>query len=75
MEALRQWAALTDGIALKAEDCADTTELLERIKSRIQQARHRPPQRTPFGVNAWMMALVLGSLSTDWILRKRWNIT
>lgn len=75
MEALRQWAALTDGIALKAEDCADTTELLERIKSRIQQARHRPPQRTPFGVNAWMMALVLGSLCTDWILRKRWNIT
>jgi hypothetical protein len=27
------------------------------------------------GVNAWLLALVVGSLGGEWLLRKKWRMT
>jgi len=74
MELLRQWASLTDGLALKVEDCPDASQMVSQIKSRVEQARRGKPMRHPFGANGWTLTLVLGCLATEWLLRKKWNL-
>ncbi len=74
METLRQWAALSDGLALKAEECDDTGAVIEQIKSKVEQIRRGKAMRQPVGVNGWMMASVLGCLGAEWVLRKKWGL-
>lgn len=74
METLRQWAALTDGLAVKVEDCRDSSGLVAQIKAKVQEIRDSKPHRRPMGVNGWMLAAVLACLGGDWILRKRWGL-
>lgn len=74
MELLRQWASLTDGLALKVEDCPDASQMVSQIKSRVEQARRGKPMRHPFGANGWTLAFVLGCLATEWLMRKKWNL-
>ncbi len=74
METLRQWASLTDGHAIKVEDCHDASAMVSQIKAAVEQIRQGKPMRQPVGVNGWVMALVLGCLGTDWVFRKRWNL-
>ena len=73
MELLGQWASLTDGLALKLEDCPGGGALVAQIKAKVEQARRFKPVRRPAGVNAWVLALVLGCLGAEWILRKQWR--
>ena len=75
MEILQQWASLTDGLALKVEDCPDASEMVSQIKAKVEQARHTKPIRRPIGINGWMLGLVLASLCAEWLLRKRWNLS
>jgi hypothetical protein len=75
MESLQQWAAVSDGLAMKVEDCRDAADLVSQIKAKIEQVRSGKQTRRPIGVNAWMFALVMGCLVTEWLLRKRWQLT
>ena len=74
MENLSQWASLSEGLALRAEDCRDTSDLAGRIARKIEQARDARKIRAPIGVNGWTLALALGCLSLEWVLRKRWDL-
>jgi hypothetical protein len=74
METLRQWASLTDGLAFKVEECDDASGMIEQIRNKVEQIRQGKPMRKPVGVNGWMMALVLGCLGTEWVLRKKWGL-
>src|SRR6266705_1189092 len=62
METLRQWAAVSDGLALKVEDCRNAGDLVAQIKAKIEQVRHGQQIRRPLGVNGWVLATVLGAL-------------
>jgi uncharacterized membrane protein len=74
METLRQWASVSDGLAMKVEDCRDASDLADQIKARIEQVRNAKPMTRPMGVNGWMLALIVGSLAGEWVLRKRWEM-
>ena len=74
MENLSQWASLSDGVALRSEDCHDTTDLSEQIARKVEQARNARKMRAPIGVNGWTLAFALGCLSLEWVLRKRWDL-
>jgi hypothetical protein len=74
METLRQWASVSDGLAMKVEDCRDAGELVNQIKAKIDQVRKGKQMRRPVGINGWMLALLVGCLGGEWILRKRWGL-
>jgi uncharacterized membrane protein len=74
METLQQWASISDGLAMKVEDCRDAADLVAQIKAKIDQVRHGKPMRQPVGVNGWLLTLVLGCLGGEWLLRKRWGL-
>jgi uncharacterized membrane protein len=74
METLQQWASVSDGLAVKVEDCRDAADLVAQIKAKIEQVRHGKQMRRPLGVNGWVLALVVGCLSGEWLLRKRWAL-
>jgi hypothetical protein len=75
METLRQWASVSDGLAFKVEECPDARDLVAQIKAKIEEVRQGKQTRRTFGVNAWTMLLVLGLLGSEYLLRKRWNLT
>ena len=72
METLEQWASVSDGLAVKVEDCRDAAGLVAQIKAKIEQVRRGKQIRRPLGVNGWVLTLVVGCLSGEWLLRKRW---
>jgi len=74
MEILRQWASLSDGLALKVEDCPDASEMVSQIKAKVEQVRHGKPVRRPVGANGWMLSFVLACLGAEWVLRKQWRL-
>jgi uncharacterized membrane protein len=74
METLQQWASISDGLAVKVEDCRDAADLVTQIKAKLEQVRHGKPMRQPVGVNGWLLALVVGCLGGEWLLRKRWGL-
>jgi uncharacterized membrane protein len=74
MEALQQWAAVSDGLAMKVEDCRDANDLVNQIKSKIEQVRRGKQTHLPMGINGWMLAFVLGCLGGEWMLRKKWDL-
>jgi hypothetical protein len=74
MENLQQWASLSDGIALRAEDCHDGSDLVAQIKMKIEQAQQSRLRRMPAGMNIWTFALLIGSLCGEWLLRRKWGL-
>src|SRR6266436_1301382 len=72
METLRQWASVSDGLAVKVEDCRDASDLVNQIKMKIEQVRKGRQVREPLGMNAFTLGLVLAGLGGEWLLRKRW---
>jgi len=74
METLRGWAAISDGIAIRSEECDDPKQLLDEIRSRADEPDRRPAIRRPAGINGWMLAVLVGCLGTEWLLRKRWGM-
>jgi uncharacterized membrane protein len=75
METLQQWASISDGLAMKVEDCRDAGDLVSQIKAKIEQVRHGKQMRRPAGVNGWLLTLVVACLGAEWLLRKRWGLT
>lgn len=74
MESLRQWASVSEGLALKVEDCPDAADLVAQIKAKIEEVRRGKQMRRPMGVNGWMMTLVLTTLGGEYLLRKKWGM-
>jgi hypothetical protein len=74
METLRQWASVSDGLAMKVEDCGDAAHLVRQIKAKIEEVRHGKQMRQPVGMNGWVLAIIAGSLAAEWCLRKRWSL-
>jgi uncharacterized membrane protein len=74
MESLRQWASVSDGLAMKVEECPDAADLVAQIKTKIEQVREGKQMRRPIAVNGWTLGLVLGCLAAEWVLRKRWDL-
>ncbi len=74
METLQQWASISDGLAVKVEDCRDAADLVAQIKAKIEKVRHGKNMHRPAGVNGWLLTLVLGCLVSEWLLRKRWGM-
>jgi hypothetical protein len=60
METLRQWASVTDGLAVKVEDCADANDLVKQIKRKIEEVRQGKRTRHPLGLNFCVFAIALG---------------
>jgi hypothetical protein len=74
MENLRQWAGLTNGLAMRIEDCRDAEELIQKIKRAIDAAKSANRSVTPAGLNAWMLTALLLALCGEWMLRRRWGL-
>lgn len=75
IETLNRWAAISDGLAFKAEECPQAVDLVAQIRKKVEQQVSRPhdtPRRV--GLNAWTFTLLLGCLSAEWFLRKRWGL-
>jgi len=71
METLRQWASVSDGLAVKVEDCRDAADLARAIIAKVETQRQNRQHRQPIGINMFTLGLVLGCLGGEWILRKR----
>lgn len=74
MDMLAQWANLSGGVAVKAEDCRDPGEIISRLRSQTEPPTRVRSRRPPAGMNAWVMAVILACLCTEWALRKRWGM-
>ena len=74
MESLRQWANLSGGVAIKAEECRGLDLLFDDLKNNIDTPRQRKPQTVPAGINGWTMLMLLACLCAEWLLRKRWEL-
>ena len=73
-ETLQQWASVSDGLAVKVEDCRDTADLVSQIKAKLEQVRRGKQIPRPIGMNGLVLALVVGCLGGEWLLRKRWRL-
>ena len=75
METLRQWAAVSEGLAFKVEECPAASDLVAQIKAKVEEIRHGKQMRRAVGVNGWVLLLVLGGLGGEWLVRKRWGLS
>jgi uncharacterized membrane protein len=74
MENLRQWAGVSHGLALKAEEAGSGTELVARLRERIQEARRGRRQRAPLGLDVRTLTVLLLALGGEWTLRRLWRL-
>lgn len=74
LENLRQWASLSQGIAMPIEECRDLEQLTAEIRNRVEALRRARERRVPVGVDGWVLAWLLACLGGEWALRKRWNL-
>jgi hypothetical protein len=74
MENLRQWANLSGGAALRLEDCANSDGIVQAIKRAIEKSETKRRAVAPAGLSPWVLAALLLSLGTEWILRRRWGM-
>lgn len=75
METLLQWASMSNGLAVKAEECSDAKELINQIRDKIEQAQRIKKNPIPLGINLPIFLLLLSCLLSEWILKKHWNVT
>jgi hypothetical protein len=74
MENLRQWAGVSRGLALKAEEAGGGAELVARLRERIEEARRGRRQSSPLGLDGRTLAALLVALGGEWALRRRWEL-
>lgn len=74
MARLRQWASVSQGLAVRAEEGRDVAELLREVIARVEKSRRESPRQEPAGMNVWMFAILMGCLSVEWVLRKKWGL-
>ncbi|MCG8461614.1 MAG: hypothetical protein MI919_35480, partial [Holophagales bacterium] len=74
LENLRQWGAVSRGLALPFEDCTDADALVEMVIERVETLRRERQLHLPLGLDPRVLALLLGALLAEWALRKRWDL-
>jgi uncharacterized membrane protein len=74
MEVLRQFAGISGGVAVEAEAVSDLPALLDRYLQPEQPPRIETSYALPAGINGWILTLLLGCVSIEWLCRKRWNL-
>ena len=74
LENLKQWAALTGGVALPGESPGNLDDVVKLIRTHLETVVRTEQSRLPVGLNGWIMAVVLTLLGAEWCLRKRWNL-
>jgi hypothetical protein len=74
MELLRQWATVSGGNAIKAEDCQDAGALVDSAVRSAESIRRRQSVRRPLGANGWVLTALLAGLGIEWALRRRWQL-
>lgn len=74
MENLRQWAGVSGGLALPAEDVGSAADLVARLRQRVQQARRTRQRREPVGLDGRSLAALLLALGGEWALRRLWRL-
>jgi len=74
MELLRQFAAVSGGLAMEAENEAEVSDALKKFLQPQEQNSQQRVSVLPAGMNGWILALLLACLSFDWLCRKRWNM-
>ncbi len=74
LENLRQWASLSQGLAMPIEECRDMEQLTAEIKERVETLQKTRERRLPVGVNGWVLAWLVACLGGEWALRKRWSL-
>lgn len=75
LENLRQWASLSQGIAVPIEECRDMEQLTAEIRDRAEELLRTRERRLPVGVDGWVLCWLVACLGGEWALRKRWNLT
>jgi hypothetical protein len=75
MENLRQWAQLSEGFAIPAEECGNVDDWMIKLKQQASEAYQKRPVSKPAGINGWMLAILLGLLGAEWSLRRWWSWT
>ena len=74
MENLRQWASVSQGLALPIEDCRDAGALISEIKKRVEALREKRVRRRPLGIDGRTMLWLLACLGGEWALRRKWSL-
>ena len=74
LENLRQWAGLSQGLALPLEECQDAGDLLDDVLRRAEILQQKRDERRPLGMNGWVLTWLLACLGGEWALRKRWGL-
>lgn len=74
MENLRQWARVSQGLALPAEECEDGEGLVARLKKQLAGLQGGRRLRLPLGLDGWGMSGVLALVCGEWLLRRRWGL-
>jgi uncharacterized membrane protein len=74
METLRQWASVSDGLAVKVEDCRDAADLARAIIAKVEIQRQNRQRRRPFAMNMFTFTIIVSCLGAEWLLRKRWGL-
>src|SRR6185295_13934114 len=74
MENLRQWAAASEGLAVKAEEAGEPAALVRAIEERIGALARERGRARPLFRNGWVMAWILAWLGAEWALRRRFGL-
>jgi hypothetical protein len=75
IETLGRWASVSDGLAFKVEECPQAADLVAQIQKKVEQQVSRSQNtRQSVGLNAWTFTVILGCLTVEWLLRKRWAL-
>jgi hypothetical protein len=75
MDALRQWARLSQGIAHPAEDCPPAAELIAGLQEQSREALRQSPTSRPLAAGWWPLVVLLALLCGEYALRRRWGLT
>jgi len=73
MDNLQQWAAISGGLALRAEELDDAKQVVLHINGRLLKAGAGRRINLPMGINGWVMTLLLCCMCGEWVLRRKWR--
>lgn len=74
MDALRQWARLSQGVAHPAEDCLPAAALIAGLKEQSREALRQSPGSRPLAAGWRPLVLLLSLLCGEYGLRRRWGL-
>ncbi len=74
METLRQFAAVSGGVAVEAENCGDLADRLQEYLRPEEPPHQDVAYALPAGTNGWILTLLIACICSEWICRKRWGM-